>query len=72
MKNMSEGVSIEDIMHFIDDLIKTKRFIEWNLDLKLLQKKLRIVNRTLTYNEAVEIVVNEFFIKITIMKKLLV
>lgn len=58
-----KGVSIEDIKHFIDDLIKTKRFIEWNLDLKLLEKKLRDFNSKLTYNEAVEVVVNEFFIR---------
>lgn len=58
-----KGVSIKGIMQFIDDLIKTKRFIEWNLDIKLLEKKLRNVNRKLNYNEAVEIVVNEFFIR---------
>lgn len=27
-----KGLSIEDIKVFIKDLIKTKRFIEWNLD----------------------------------------
>lgn len=56
------GIRNERIPEFLDDLIKTKRFAEWKIDLKSLELKLKNKNRTLTYKEAVLDILNEFFL----------
>jgi len=60
-KKYRDGVKNKNISQFLDDLINTKRFIEWKIDLKTLETKLRNYNRTLTYNEVVLVIMNEFF-----------
>jgi hypothetical protein len=60
-KKYSGGLKSKNISQFLEDLINTKRFIELKIDLKTLEKKLRNYKRTITYNEVILIIINEFF-----------